>query len=95
METRFKKKSQIIDIVVTGAGAVLSVGVMIYGVIHFGLSEAWNELVLNLFYIACILMMAMYFFKRLETQHFNYWCSICIGITLLLLDILLDRKSVV
>lgn len=88
METRFKKKSQIFDIVFTGIGAVLSVGVMLYGVIHFGLSDSWNELVLNLFYIACLVMMVLYFFKRIDTQRFNYWSSICVGITVLLRDIL-------
>ena len=88
MVTRFKKKSQIIDIGITAAGALLSVGIMLYGVIRFGLGEAWPELVLNLFYIACLVMMAMYFFKRLDTQHFNYWTSVCAGITVLLRDIL-------
>lgn len=88
METRFKKKSQIFDIVFTGIGAMLSVGVTLYGVIHFGLSDSWNELVLNLFYIACLVMMVLYFFKRIDTQRFNYWSSICVGITVLLRDIL-------
>ena len=60
MVTRFKKKPQIIDIGITAAGALLSVGIMLYGVIRFGLGEAWPELVLNLFYIACLVMMAMY-----------------------------------
>ncbi|MCR4656690.1 MAG: hypothetical protein K5770_10740 [Lachnospiraceae bacterium] len=88
METRFKKKSQIIDIGITAVAVVLSIGTMFYGVLHFGLSEAWPELVLNLFYIACVVMMAMYFFKRLDSQRFNYWSSICVGITVLLRDIL-------
>ncbi|MBO7047637.1 MAG: hypothetical protein J6W62_01830 [Spirochaetia bacterium] len=34
------------------------------------------------------LLMAMYFFKHLESQHFNYWSSIFVGITVLLRDIL-------
>ena len=88
METRFKKKSQIIDIAITAVAVLLSVGTMLYGISHFGLKEAWQELVLNLFYIACIIMMAMYFFKRIDSQRFNYWSSICIGITVLLRDIL-------
>lgn len=88
METRFQKKSQIIDIGITAIGGVLSVGVMLYGVGQFGLGEAWPELVLNLFYIACLVMMALYFFKRLDSQRFNYWSSICIGVTVLLRDIL-------
>ena len=88
METRFQKKSQIIDIGITAIGGVLSVGVMLYGVGQFGLGEAWPELVLNLFYIACLVMMALYFFKRLDSQRFNYWSSICIGFTVLLRDIL-------
>lgn len=88
MQTRFKKKSQIIDIVINAVAAVLSIGTMLYGVRHFGLSEAWPELVLNLFYIACVVMMVMYFFRRLDSRRFNYHSSICIGITVLLRDIL-------
>lgn len=88
METRFKKKSQIIDVGVTAIGAVLSVGTMLYGVSQFGLGEAWPELVLNLCYIACLVMMGMYFFKRLNSQRFNYWSSVCAGVTVLLRDIL-------
>ena len=88
METRFRKKSQIIDIGMTAAAAVLSVGIMLYGISHFGLRESWPELVLNLCYIACLVMMVMYFFKRLESQHFNYWSSVFVGITVLLRDIL-------
>ncbi len=88
MEPRFKKKSQIIDIGITAVAVVLSVGTMLYGVSQFGLGEAWPELVLNLFYIACLVMMAAYFFKRLDSRHFNYWSSVCVGITVLLRDIL-------
>ena len=88
IETRFKKKSQIIDIAITTVALVLSVGTMLYGISHFGLAEAWQELVLNLFYIACLVMMAMYFFKRLDSMRFNYWSSVCVGITVLLRDIL-------
>jgi len=40
METRFKRKSQILDIGITAVSAVLSVGTMPFGVIHFGLHEA-------------------------------------------------------
>lgn len=88
METRFKKKSQIIDIVITAASLVLSLGTMLYGISRFGLAEVWPELVLNLFYLACLVMMAMYFFKRLDSRRFNYWSSVCVGITVLLRDIL-------
>ena len=76
MEIRFNKKSQIIDIVITAVAVVLSVGIMLYGISHFGLAEAWPELVLNLFYIACIVMMGMYFFKRIDSRRFNYWSSV-------------------
>jgi hypothetical protein len=57
-------------------------------VFHFGLHETLPELILNLFYIACLVMIGMYFFNRLKTQQFNYWCSICVGITVLLRDVL-------
>ena len=40
METRFKKKSQLIDVRITAVAAVLSVTIMLYGVSHFGLGEA-------------------------------------------------------
>ena len=63
METRFKKKAKVFDICITAVAAALSVGIMIYGVFHFGLKETWPELVLNLFYIACLVMMWMYFFN--------------------------------
>lgn len=79
MQTRFSKKAKVFDIGVTAVAAVLSVGIMLFGVFHFGLGEAWPELILNLFYIACLAMMWMYFFNspRITTQQFNYWSSVC------------------
>ena len=61
MQTRFKKNAKIADIVITTVGGTLSVGVMLYAIFHFGLAESWPELVLNLFYIACLTMIWMYF----------------------------------
>ena len=89
MQTRFKKNAKIFDIGITVVAAIVSVGVMLYAIGHYGLQEAWPELVLNLFYIACLVMIGMYFFNyRITTQQFNYWCSICMGMTVLLRDIL-------
>ena len=90
MKTRFKKNAKVFDIMITAVSGMVSVGVMLYGVVHFGLQEAWPELVLNLFYIACLVMIWMYFFnfRRITTQQFNYWCSILVGTTVLLRDIL-------
>ncbi len=89
MKTRFKKNAKIFDIGITAVAGMLSVGIMLYGVSHFGLSETWPELVLNLFYIACLAMIWMYFFNyRITTQQFNYWCTISVGVTVLLRDIL-------
>ena len=89
MQTRFKKNAKIFDIGITVVAAIVSVGVMLYAIGHYGLQEAWPELVLNLFYIACLVMIGMYFFNyRITTQQFNYWCSICVGMTVLLRDIL-------
>jgi hypothetical protein len=88
MQTRFKKGAKVFDIVITAVAGMFSVGMMLYGVFHFGLSEAWPELVLNLFYMACLAMIWMYFFNRLDSLRFNYWCSITVGITVLLRDIL-------
>ncbi len=89
MELRFKDKGTIFNVAVTIFAAVVSVGMMLYGVWHFGLQETWPELVLNVFYIACLVMMWMYFFNyKITSQQFNYWCSVCVGITVLLRDIL-------
>ena len=89
MQTRFKKNAKVFDIVITAVAAMLSVGIMLYGVGHFGLRETWPELILNVFYIACLVMIWMYFFNyRITTHQFNYWCSLSVGITVLLRDIL-------
>jgi len=89
MQTRFKKNAKVFDIVITAVAAMFSVGMMIFGVFHFGLRESWPELVLNMFYIACLVMIWMYFFNyRITTHQFNYWCSISVGMTVLLRDIL-------
>jgi hypothetical protein len=88
MKTRFKKNTKIFDIVITAVAGMLSVGVMLYGVGHYGLKEAWPELVLNVFYVVCLVMIWMYVFNRMDTQRFNYWCSVLVGITVLLRDIL-------
>jgi hypothetical protein len=73
---------------ITAVAGMFSVGMMIFGVFHFGLSETWPELILNMFYIACLTMIWMYFFNRLDSYTFNYWCSISVGMTVLLRDIL-------
>ena len=88
MQTRFKKNAKIFDIVITAVGGTLSVGVMLYAVLYFGLGNTWPELVLNMFYIASLVMIWMYFFNRLDSFSFNYWCSVSVGITVLLRDIL-------
>ena len=88
MQTRFKERAKIIDVVITVFAVMLSVSTMLYGIFYFGLKESWPELVLNMFYIVCVVLMWMYFFNRLESKHFNYWCSICVGVTVLLRDIL-------
>lgn len=88
MKTRFKKNAKVFDIVITAIGGVVSVGVMLYAVFHFGLKESWPELVLNMFYIACLVMIWRYFFDRIDSHQFNYWCSVLVGVTVLLRDIL-------
>lgn len=96
MQTRFKKGAKIIDIVITTLAGIFSVGMMLFGVFHFGLSESWPELVLNVFYIACLVLIGMYFFnsRLITTQQFNYWCSVLVGMTVLLRDILFPPPMV-
>ena len=88
MKTRYKQNAKVFDIIITAIGGMVSVGVMLYAVFHFGLKESWPELVLNMFYIACLVMIWRYFFNRIDSQKFIYWCSIFVGITVLLRDIL-------
>ena len=88
MQTRFKKGVKFFDVGITAVAGMLSVGIMLYGVFHFGLAKTWPELVLNLFYMACLVMIWMYFFNQLDSQRFNYWCSVSVGMTVLLRDIL-------
>lgn len=85
---RFRKKTNIFNVAFTGLSAMLSVGIVLYGVGHFGISVAWAEIVLNVFYIACIVMMWLYFFKCIDRNRFNYWTSMCLGMTILLRDII-------
>ena len=93
MSIRFKNKSDIFNIAVTAVAAVVSVGIMLYGVWHFGLENTWPELVLNLLYIACVVMMWMYFLgARITTKQFNYWCTLCVGIAVLLRDVIFSPK---
>ena len=88
MDIRFKKKTNIFNVVMTALSAMISVGITFYAVALFGVYEAGEEIVLNIFYVACIVMMWLYFFNRISTDHFNYWSSICMGMTVLLRDIL-------
>ena len=89
MKTRFKKGTKIVDIVITAVAGMCSVVMMVFGAFYYGVENTWPELVLNLFYIACLVMIWMYFFDyRITTQQFNYWCSVLVGITVLLRDVL-------
>ncbi len=86
---RSRNSKAVLDVLVTVVSAVFSVGVMIYAVGHFGLRESWPELVLSLLYIACLVMIWMYFFGfKITSEQFNYRCSVCVGIAVLLRDIL-------
>ena len=95
MDIRFKQAGKIIDIAIVLLAGIASVITMLYAVFHFGLKNSWNELILNLFYIACLVMIVMYFFKvGITTKQFNYWCTLCVGITVLLRDILFPPSLV-
>ena len=85
---RFKKKIKIADVGITAIAGILSVCVMYYAVYKFGLYEAGEELILNAFYVACLTMIGLYFFNRMTPDQFNYRCTLCVGMTILLRDIL-------
>ncbi len=89
IELRFKKKSIIFDVVLSAMAIFFSVGTMIYGVWYLGIENTWNELILNIFYIACLVLLMMYFFNcKITKKQFHYWSSLCVGATVLLRDVL-------
>ena len=85
---RFKKKIKIADVGITAIAGIFSVCAMLYAVYKFGLYEAGEELILNAFYVACLTMIGLYFFNRMTPNTFNYRCTLCVAMTILLRDIL-------
>ena len=53
---RFKKKKKLIDVTVTALAIIFSLVVMFYGIFYFGLRETWLEPILDIFYVACLVM---------------------------------------
>ncbi len=88
VETRFKTLSKILEVVITAAGGVISVISVIHNLTEFGVSEMWLEPLLDVFYIACLLLIWLYFFNRIESKTFNYWCTVLVGITVMLRDVI-------
>jgi len=71
--------------------AMLSITMIIYGIFHFGMDNEFlmRGIVLSFIYLACVIMTWMYFFNIcITTEQFNYWCSMCIGVAVLIRDIL-------
>ena len=79
---RFKKKIKIADVGITAIAGIFSVIAMYYAVYKFGMQEAGEELILNMFYLACLTMIGLYFFNRMSPNQFNYSCSLCVGMTI-------------
>lgn len=91
MKTRFEKKGKILDVVMAATSAMLSITMIIYGIFHFGMDNEFlmRGIVLSFIYLACVIMTWMYFFNIcITTEQFNYWCSMCIGVAVLIRDIL-------
>ncbi len=91
MKTRYEEKGKILDIAISAIAALLSVGTSFYGVIYFGLGDVYARmgLIENLLYMLCLAMTWMYFFNiKITTEQFNYWSTTCVGISVLLRDIL-------
>ncbi len=88
MQTRFTTLGKISEVVITAAGGVISVLSVIHYLTDFGLSEMWLEPLLDVFYIACLTLIWLYFFYRIESKTFNYWITVLVGITVLLRDVI-------
>ena len=43
MKTRFAKNAKIFDIGITAVAGMVSVGIMLYGIGHYGLKDTWPE----------------------------------------------------
>ncbi len=87
MQTRFTTLSKISDVVITATGGVISVISVIHYLTEFGISDMWLEPLLDVFYIACLTLIWLYFFYRIESKTFNYWITVLVGITVMLRDI--------
>ncbi len=97
MDLRFKKRGTILDVGITTVAAMLSVGALVYGVYKFGLGDEYSKLgiILDVLYITCVVMIWMYFFNiYITSKQFNYWCSLCVGLSVLLRDILFPTTLV-
>ncbi len=91
MKTRFQKRAKAMDVVATAIVVMLSVFTTIYGVFHFGLNDHFAQLGLveNVLYVSCLVMIWMYIFDiGITTRQFNYGCSLCIALMVLLRDII-------
>ncbi len=88
LKARFKEMSKIVNILLTAVSAGISVALVIHLISELDVAAVWLEPLLDVLYIASLAMIWLYFFNLLDTKRFNYWCSVTIGITVLLRDIL-------
>ncbi len=95
MEAKPKKKKGNVDIALVIASIVLSVATIIYGVFKFGLNDgySWLGLLMSGCYLWCVILIVMFIYNiHITYNQFNYWCSVGVGISVLLRDILFPSE---
>ena len=93
MQTRFKKNAKIFDIAITSIAAILSVGIMLYAIFHFGLREAWPELVLSLSIGITVLLRDILFPPPLANFALHLICLVLSVLLLCTLTFFYARKN--
>jgi len=95
MATKPKTKKGSVDIALVIASIVVSVATVIYGVFKFGLNDeySWLGLLTSGAYLWCVILIGMFIFNiKISYHQFNYWCSLGVGFSVLLRDILFPSE---
>jgi len=95
MKAKPEKKKKNVDIALVIATIVISLATVIYGVFKFGLNDgySWLGLLMSGCYLWCVILIGMFVFnKHITYNQFNYWCSLGVGFSVLLRDILFPTE---
>ncbi len=95
MKFKISNAPKNIDIGLVIVTIVLSLASVIYGVFYFGLNDgySWLGLLLSGCYLWCVILIGMFIFNTgITFNQFNYLCSLGVGLSVLLRDILFQSE---